>query len=643
MMCVWKRRPVSDGGRFCAARCSGLVFLGLLLALVSAGSALASAGNHLITFAVDWHPAGQEQEWLEQDRRWFRSLPAARKFQAPAFPDSTSSTGLAMDPAETRRVKSLVGAAAAASGDTMPVVRPVSALLRDRWMDRGYLSASVEVRGDSLQVRPGPVWTVGVMDIGGDDFPGRSHLLATWLPRVGDRFKREEWSQGIDMVLIGAGEAGYPFPRWVTREVGLVPEDNSVAIRAMLLQGNLAFIGPVTSDLAEERAARFLARTAGLRPGQAFRHSELARARQRLLARDLYTTVGEPQVYLTSSGDTVGIHFPVVARRKINRLQVVLGLSRREDGSGSHVSGEVDLRLPNMAGTGRSLQIGWRDDGSQRSRFGFSYLEPLAFGTPLDMGLGLDNEVERDSYTRFRLENIWRLPVVALWGVELGVGWDRVTYPVGNLELTSRVRARGAVLHHRGDRTRSGWEGLFAIETAWRSASLRPADESDTPTTAQLAEAVTQRIFEVDTAGEQWLGRTFSLAGRASFRQLTGGERKVPLAEQFRFGGAATLRGYREDEFHGSLAAWGSVEARIGRPGGSRLYTFYDLGYFEFWTLDPLASDPADLLRISDWPRGYGLGILARTPAGDISLAIGFPGTVDFDQAKLHITLLESF
>ena len=117
----------------------------------------------------------------------------------------------------------------------------------------------------------------------------------------------------------------------------------------------------------------------------------------------------------------------------------------------------------------------------------------------------------------------------------------------------------------------------------------------------------------------------------------------MPLSEQFRFGGAASLRGYQEDAFHGSLAAWGSVEARIGRPGGSRLYTFYDLGYFEFWTLDPLTSDPADLLRIRGWPRGYGLGILAATPAGDISLAVGFPGTVDFDQAKLHVTLLESF
>ena len=68
---------------------------------------------------------------------------------------------------------------------------------------------------------------------------------------------------------------------------------------------------------------------------------------------------------------------------------------------------------------------------------------------------------------------------------------------------------------------------------------------------------------------------------------------------------------------------------------------FWDVGYFEFWVDDP--TDPASRLRRRGWPRGYGLGLLALTPGGDISLAVGFPGTVDFDLAKLHVTLLESF
>jgi len=115
----------------------------------------------------------------------------------------------------------------------------------------------------------------------------------------------------------------------------------------------------------------------------------------------------------------------------------------------------------------------------------------------------------------------------------------------------------------------------------------------------------------------------------------------VCSSDLFRFGGAATLRGYGEGEFHGVEAAWAGLEWRLGSPRGSRLYTFWDVGYFGFWA--DAAGAPGDRELRRGWPRGYGLGLLARTPGGDLSLAVGFPGTVDFDLAKLHVTLLESF
>jgi outer membrane protein insertion porin family len=623
-----KPRPVSDLAR------SLLAVLVLLVAGIGGADRAVAR-----TVVVRGEAAGRNdiQAWVREDRQWLKSLSAS----VPTLETVPLDSLEAGHPAAWEDLRRRVGAAA--PGDTLPALRTADSLLRDRWVDRAHLSARVTVRSDTFFVDPGPVWTIGRFEIEGPEFPGREHLLGTWLPREGDRFLREELAEGVGQVLRGAGETGYPFARWVAREAELEPVSATVTLRARLLPGNRAWIGPVTSDLPTGRSADFLARAAGIRTGEQFRQSELDRAVQRLLARDLYTTVGTPAVYLTSAADTVGIHFPVVPRRKTNRLQVVLGLSRNPEDGTSNLSGEVDLNLPDMAGTGRGLRVGWRDDGFNTSRFGFSYLEPLIFGTPLDMGLGLDNEVDRDSYTRFRLDNIWRLPVVALWGIEVGLGWDRATYPEGTVESTSRTRARGAVSHRRGDRTRSGWEGLFAIETAWRSSTLRPADDPEAVTSSQLAEAVTQRIFEGDSSGELMLSGTLSLFARASFRQLTGGDPIVPLAEQFRFGGAASLRGYREDEFHGSLAAWGGVEARIGRPLGSRLYTFYDLGYFEFKTVDPLDPTGQDLLKVQGWPKGYGLGLLARTRAGDISLAVGFPGTVDFDQAKLHVTLLESF
>lgn len=619
----WKPRPGSDLVSF------------LMGALVLLGAESSSARTVVAREGVEVRE--ETARWIDEDRRWLQGLPATVPSAAAVSLDSLAAGNIAAWDDLRRRVM------AASAGDSLPALRTAESLLRDRWADRGHLTARVSVRGDTFVVDPGPVWTIGRFEIEGPDFAGREHLLGTWLPREGDLFLKDEIAEGVGHVLRGAGEAGYPFARWVAREAALDPDTSTVTLRARLLPGNLAWVGPVTSDLPPGRSADFLARAAGIRTGDAFRQSELERGVQRLLSRDLYATVGTPAVYLTSAEDTVGIHFPVVPRRKVNRLQVVLGLSRNPEDGKTRLSGEVDLRLPDMAGSGRGLRVGWRDDGVNTSRFGFDYLEPLIFGTPLDMGLALDNEVDRENYTRFRLDNIWRLPVVALWGVEVGLGWDRATYPQGSLESTSRTRARGAVSHRRGDRTRSGWEGLFAIETAWRSSTLRTTDDPEALNSSQLAEAVTQRIYEGDASGELMVTGTLSLFGRASFRQLSGGDPVVPLSEQFRFGGAATLRGYNENEFHGSLAAWGGVEARIGRPLGSRLYTFYDLGYFDFKTNDPLDPTGQDLIEVQGWPKGYGLGLLARTRAGDISLAVGFPGTVDFDQAKLHVTLLESF
>ncbi len=605
-----------------------------MLCLLLYAPLVSAAPEHpRLRWSQDREMSLQENKWVQEDRVWLSTLKTA--YTAAHLPDalSTSADSVAVLRRWVER---------SAEQDSVLRQRPVASLLRDRWLDRGYLTTRVSGK-DPLLLSPGKQFKWAELDIGGEDFPGRQHLLDLWLPRPEEVYDRKVVEKGIEMVLLGVGEAGYPFARWVTRQIILDEEQATVSLKGRLLPGYQAVIGPISSTLTSERSSRFLARASGLQHGKLLRHSDLQRATDRLLARDLYSHVGTPQVYLTSSVDTVGIHFPVTERLKVNRFQVVLGLSRNQDGGGSRLSGEVDLRLPNMAGTGRSLGIGWRDDGAEKSRFGFSFLEPMAFGTPLDMEFILDNEVLTGSYTRFRLDNRWRIPVVALWGVELGFGWDRSTFPLGDLVNTSRLRGRGAVMHHRGDRSRSGWMGIFALETAYRSSQLRSGDDQLPAPDPQLGQAVTQRIITGDLASEWWINSTLSLFSRGSFRQVSGGREEIPISEQFRFGGASTLRGYREDEFHGSQAAWGSLEMRIGRAGGSRLYTFYDLGYFEFSALDPLLDDPNHRSMQEGWPRGFGLGILARTPGGDISLAVGFPGTVDFDLAKLHVTLLESF
>jgi hypothetical protein len=65
------------------------------------------------------------------------------------------------------------------------------------------------------------------------------------------------------------------------------------------------------------------------------------------------------------------------------------------------------------------------------------------------------------------------------------------------------------------------------------------------------------------------------------------------------------------------------------------------MGYYRFSTT-AVDSSAGTGKRVGT-VRGFGLGLETHTGGSDLSLAIGFPGNLDFDQAKLHVTLLQSF
>lgn len=604
----------------------------------TAGTSAPASPPLRLALAADEPVTGEVERFLREDRAWLEQRPAGqRRLQGPD------------DAASARAWLGQLGQPVrAAAADSAAGARGLSARLRDRWLERGYLACRVAVDDGGgegaprLLVAPGSPYRIGRVRVQGPDFPGRSALLARSLPAAGSRFRAAAWELAVARILAGAGEAGFPFARWVVEAVAVRPADATVDVEATLFTGRRAVLGALSSDLAAPRAAAFLQRACGLRRGGLYRESDLERARERLLARDLWERVGEPVVY-AAGADTVGVHWPLVPRARPNRVAAVLGLSRRDAASRARVSGQVDLWLPNLGGSGRRLGAAWSDDGAGRSHLGFAYLEPLAFGSALDLETVLDHEVAADAYTRFRADARARLAVVAAWGLELGLGWDRGTYPSGDWARTTRWRARAAFLHRRGDQTRSGWEGIFAYETARRRAEARGDTGGGTAAGSGVGRQRRQRLWELSAAGELFLAPRASLAARGALHEVKGDGSPIPLSEQYWFGGARSLRGYGEGQFRGEMASYGSLEARIGKPRQARLYTFWDLGYFRYATAVASGGDAGERQRRSGTAYGYGLGLEVGTPSGDVSLAIGFPNTLDFGSAKLHVSLLQAF
>lgn len=594
----------------------------LLLALVL-GSAVAAAAA-----APRLRPApGADAAWSRhaaEDLAWAAAWPAdwaAGESLAAAPPDSLAA------------LLAAVGAVVADDRTAAAPLVPPGEQVRDRWRDRGHLACRVRLEsgadGPVLTVDPGPRYRVGAVTLEPTGDADLDRRLQRHLPAAGEPCTAELWHGVVRALLRAAGDAGRPFARWRLLQATPDPATALVDVRAAVATGDVAVLDRVDSSLDTPRARRFLARASGLRSGRPFRQRDLILARSRLQARGLWRDVRPPVVWVQNA-DTVGVHWPVTPHPRPNRFAAVLGLSRDEE-ERTRLSGQVELELGNIAGTGRRLAVDWSDDGADRAHLGLSWLEPLALGTPLDLQGLLDQEVLADVHTRFRLDGRVRLPVAGAWGLELGVGRDRSTYPAGAWSRSSRRRTRAAVDHRRLDPLRSGWAGVFAVESARRAAETRPVDGE----TASSLQEERQTLIRLQLDAELWLGRVWSVGLRGFYAGVNADARDLPLSEQERLGGARTLRGYREDQFPGDQVGSAQFELRLGRPGRSRLYTFLDLGYVR----RAAADGSTTVVR----PRGYGVGIETAGPGGDVSLAVGFPDSFGLDEAKLHVSLLRAF
>ncbi|MFC1501990.1 BamA/TamA family outer membrane protein [bacterium] len=113
------------------------------------------------------------------------------------------------------------------------------------------------------------------------------------------------------------------------------------------------------------------------------------------------------------------------------------------------------------------------------------------------------------------------------------------------------------------------------------------------------------------------------------------GETFIPISDQIRFGGSRTLRGYDEDAFRGSLAAWFNVEYRYILARHSRVFVFIDGGMYQ------RREEEEGLVKGTKF--GYGFGIRIETQLGLIGIDYGIGEGDGLLKGKVHVGLVNSF
>jgi outer membrane protein insertion porin family len=116
---------------------------------------------------------------------------------------------------------------------------------------------------------------------------------------------------------------------------------------------------------------------------------------------------------------------------------------------------------------------------------------------------------------------------------------------------------------------------------------------------------------------------------------------EILVTDQFRFGGATTLRGYREEQFRGARVAWSNLEYRYLLSRRTRAFVFFDAGYYSGFEYANAESPRPNEVENSVY--AWGLGARVETPLGIIGVDYGLGKGDPLMNGKVHVSLVNSF
>jgi outer membrane protein assembly factor BamA len=370
----------------------------------------------------------------------------------------------------------------------------------------------------------------------------------------------------------------------------------------------------------------FLARAVGRIAGLPYNRSAAEEGRQRLEALGLFRRVEYEGVEGEADWGR-GVLVYRVEEPAYHRFEGVIGTQ----GEG-RVVGLANVELENLAGTGRAAALRWESRGRGVTHFAARYSEPLVSGLPLALEGRLEQQLQDTLYARTRWGAHARFALSARRHLEAGYEQERVVQDEGVVREAGTQNTRFALARR-----------TFAPRTTPRrgSAVTLGAVQSFKRERLRAGGGRSARASAVELAGE-WhrpltarAGVTVEARGAGRFSS----DRILPDYERYPLGGAASLRGYDEEEFRVDRYALARLEWRWF-PAGDGAYGF------GFWdhavAATRVAAGASD--RLDTFQRdGYGCGLSLASGTGEVRIDYGLaPGRGPLE-GKVHLRLVSGF
>ncbi|MCS6988708.1 MAG: BamA/TamA family outer membrane protein [Chloroherpetonaceae bacterium] len=521
-----------------------------------------------------------------------------------------------------------------------------------------------DFRIDSVVVQPpklvaylseGEAYLVSKIAFSGNHLLSSEELETLCDTKVGEPLDQETLENDIDEILRRYETLGRPFskvllsePRFVWEEIDgkrkprielemEIQEGKFVRLVGTRIVGNSS-----TKPEVIEREIRF-------REGEAFQEEKFNLIQTRLERANFFERVFPPELLIVKNDDADTLDAIVkieLVEGNPNTFDGVVGYQPPQNPNNPNdagfFTGLINISLQNMFGTGRRLDVKWLKPNQFTQEARLRYQEPYFVGLPLNLifdfaqlkqdttfaqlQLGLsasyrlaDNFFLTSSFSREEVNPIFEGAAIA-----------QVVFPT-----TIALTGVGAIYDSR-DYPPNPQSGFYLRNDYRIGRKIISASDSLLALYSVKTRLLQQRVL-LEAEFYQRVFKRQVLAARFRGEAILADE--IQFSDLMRFGGAQSLRGYREQQFLASQLMWLNLEHRFLLSRKTFIFGFCDIGYF-FKPRNPLNALDGSL---RGWRRGVGVGARVDTPLGILAISYALGEGDTFATGKVHFGVVSAF
>ncbi|NBC27182.1 MAG: BamA/TamA family outer membrane protein [Bacteroidetes bacterium] len=405
----------------------------------------------------------------------------------------------------------------------------------------------------------------------------------------------------------------------------------SVHINATISPGPRHVVEGLQFRGVSKNSAEYLEKITGIREGERITTALLNRGRQNLVNSGLFNDVSGGELVFVNGSPTVQYS---VDEQQLNFFDGLIGFVPDESGS-ANISGYGDILLRNAVTDGSLLDLRFEQLEPFVTQLDIRAEQQFIGGVPAKVGAALHFTQQDSSYLVRNVE--------LTGGYRLAPGFEILTHI--RTERSSVSEASAAVdLQTPALDARANFFGLgfalkntdrFRIPTRGYNGEVmfergRRFINDDQVSASQ--QSFSQTVLRADIRGYIPLGTRQILAPRV--RTMLIESEEFLITDLFRFGGAESIRGFREDQFRASAVGWGELEGRYLLDRSSYIFMF---GAYGIYRRPQLINEPTDLLEIRDTLTSLGFGLAFESPLGLIKFSYAVSPNEDLANGKVHV------